>query len=331
MFCGNRILNFVFLIKITRVKVFYGTSEYNYESAVITAGMFDGVHLGHQALIARTITNARQLGIPSVVVTYHPHPRIVLKKSVALELLTTQNERLKRFEVMGVDAVVILEFTPALATLTAEEFLTKILIKTLKMSMFIVGYDHRFGKDRDQSYADYKHICSGYGVKTERVEAYYESAHLVSSSVIRDSLRSGEIVKANAMLGYEYMLSGTVVKGVQIGRTIGFPTANVQPDDDFKLIPLQGVYACWAEYEGLRYPAMMNIGYRPTLNNDREKMTIEVHILNFEGDLYGSKLTVHIASKIRNEMAFRGLEELKMQLKKDEHSALELLKWERHL
>ena len=331
MFCGNRILNFVFLVKINGVKVFYGTSAYDFKSAVITAGMFDGVHSGHQTLISRTISKSRELGIPSVVVTYTPHPRIVLKKGVSLELLTTDSERLKRFEAIGVDAVVILEFTKELASLSAKEFLTEILIKELNMSMFVVGYDHRFGKDRDQSYVDYQHICSEFGVMTERVEAFYESTHLVSSSVIRDCLRRGEIMLANNMLGYEYMITGTVVKGVQIGRTIGFPTANLQPDDNSKLIPLEGVYACWAEYEGLRYPAMRNIGYRPTLNKNRDKMTIEVHILNFDGDLYGCQLIVHIASKVRNEMAFNGLDELKRQLKRDEHSALELLKWEKHL
>lgn len=307
------------------MKVFYSIHNTGLEKPVLTSGMFDGVHGGHQILISRTIIRARELERPSVIVTYRPHPRIVLQKEPGIELLTSFDERIKRFEASGIDAVIVLEFTKEFAQQSSTEFLTEYLIGALGMSHFIVGYDHRFGKDRDKGFEAYKAICNENNVGIERVEAHFEKDAIVSSSIIRDCLREGNVKLANTMLGYDYMLSGTVVEGVKIGRKLGFPTANIQLDDALKLIPAQGVYSCWAEIDDLKYPAMMNIGYRPTLNSDEKNVTIEVHILNFDKNIYGEKISVHMVGHLRNEMAFENLNALISQLKKDEKKALNQL------
>lgn len=284
--------------------------------------MFDGVHSGHQILLSRTIVRAMEMNRPSVIVTYRPHPRIVLHKEPGIELLTSYEERLKRFEASGIDAVIVLEFTKDFAKLSSDEFLSEYLIKQLDMSHFVIGYDHRFGKDRDKGYENYKAICRSHGIEIERVSPHFEEEKIVSSSLIRDNLRKGKIKKTNKMLGYEYMLSGKVVNGIQIGRKLGYPTANIQLDDPLKLIPAQGVYSCWAELEGLKYPAMLNIGYRPTLNVNKDDVTIEAHILNFDKDIYGENIRLHLAGHLREEMAFPSLNALISQLQKDEKKAL---------
>ncbi|MFC0876448.1 bifunctional riboflavin kinase/FAD synthetase [Saccharicrinis sp. FJH2] len=304
------------------MKLFYSVENTGLKEPVVTSGMFDGVHSGHQILLSRTIIRAKEMERPSVIVTYKPHPRIVLQKEPGIELLTSYDERIRRFEESGIDAVIVLDFTKEFAKQSATEFLNHYLIHKLNMAHFIIGYDHRFGKDREKGFESYKTICETHGVGIEKVQAHFEENKVVSSSLIRDHLREGEIKRANCMLGYEYMLSGTVVKGVQIGRKLGYPTANIQLDDPLKLIPAQGVYSCWAELEGLKYPAMLNIGYRPTLNKNKEDVTIEANILNFDKDIYGAKIRLHLVGHLRNEMAFENLNALIRQLHEDEKKAL---------
>ncbi|MFB6342043.1 bifunctional riboflavin kinase/FAD synthetase [Saccharicrinis sp. FJH62] len=304
------------------MKLFYSVENTSLKEPVVTSGMFDGVHTGHQILLSRTIIRAKEMERPSVIVTYKPHPRIVLQKEPGIELLTSYDERIRRFEESGIDAVIVLEFTKEFAKQSATEFLNHYLIHKLNMAHFIIGYDHRFGKDREKGFESYKTICETHGVGIEKVQAHFEENKVVSSSLIRDHLREGEIKHANRMLGYEYMLSGTVVKGVQIGRKLGYPTANIQLDDPLKLIPAQGVYSCWTELEGLKYPAMLNIGYRPTLNKNKEDVTIEANILNFDKDIYGAKIRLHLVGHLRHEMAFENLNALIRQLHEDEKKAL---------
>lgn len=305
--------------------IYYSTENININDPVVSSGMFDGVHLGHQILLSRTIVRAKEMRRPSVILTYHPHPRIVLQKEPGIELLTSYDERLMRFEASGIDAVVILDFTQDFAKQSSVDFLQKYMIKGLEMHHFVVGYDHRFGKDRDKGFDTYKEICESHGIGIERVNPYFENNKIVSSSLIRDHLRSGEIVEANQMLGYEYMISGTVIEGIKIGRKLGFPTANIQPDDPMKLIPAQGVYSCWAEIDELKYPAMLNIGYRPTLNKNKEDVTIEAHILNFDKSIYGEKIRLHLVGHLRKEKVFPNLNDLIRQLQKDEKKALSQL------
>ncbi|WP_375720320.1 bifunctional riboflavin kinase/FAD synthetase [Saccharicrinis sp. FJH54] len=304
------------------MKLFYSVENTGLKDPVVTSGMFDGVHSGHQILLSRTIVRAHEMDRPSVIVTYKPHPRIVLHKEPGIELLTSYDERIKRFEESGIDAVIVLEFTKEFAKQSATEFLNHYLIHKLNMAHFIIGYDHRFGKDREKGFESYKTICETHGIGIERVQAHFEENKIVSSSLIRDNLRVGNIKKANRMLGYEYMLSGKVVKGVQIGRKLGYPTANIQLDDPLKLIPAQGVYSCWAELEGLKYPAMLNIGYRPTLNKNKDDVTIEANILNFDKDIYDAPIRLHLVGHLRNEMAFPNLNALIRQLHNDEKKAL---------
>lgn len=308
--------------QILSVKLFYSVENTGLKDPVVTSGMFDGVHNGHQILLTTTINRAREMNRPSVIVTYKPHPRIVLQKEPGIELLTSYDERIKRFEASGIDAVIVLDFTTEFAKQSATEFLTKYLIQKLNMSHFVIGYDHRFGKDREKGFESYKTICETHGIGIERVKAYFEENEIVSSSLIRDHLREGRVKHANRMLGYEYMLSGRVVKGVQIGRKLGYPTANIQLDDPLKLIPAQGVYSCWAELDGLKYPAMLNIGYRPTLNKNKDDVTIEANILNFDKDIYDNQIRLHLVGHLRKEMAFNNLNSLIRQLQKDEKQAL---------
>lgn len=308
--------------QIQTVKLFYDIEETGLKDAVVTSGMFDGVHSGHQILLSRTIVRGMEQNRPSVIVTYRPHPRIVLQKEPGIELLTSYDERIKRFEASGVDAVIVLEFTKEFSRLSSNDFLNDYLIGKLGMKHFVIGYDHRFGKNRDKGYDAYQAICEKNKVDIERVKAHFEKDKIVSSSLIRDNLRAGKVKTANTMLGYEYMLSGTVKSGIQIGRKLGFPTANIELDDPLKLVPGQGVYSCWVELDGLKYPGMLNIGYRPTLNTNKDDVTIEVHILNFDQDIYNEKIRLHLVGHLRNEMAFPNLNALIDQLKKDEKKAL---------
>lgn len=305
--------------------IFHSIEEVNVENPVITTGMFDGIHLGHLELINRLKSRAKLLNLPSLVVTFNPHPRLVLSPEIEVELLTTLEERISRFEEAGIDALLILPFTLELAALSSMQFLSDVLDKGLGMKGYVLGYDHRFGKDRQLGYEDYQAYCQKQGIFIERVEPKLSQSDLVSSSSIRQLLKQGDVENAKRLLGYAYPLSGSIVKGVQIGRTIGFPTANIQLDDSHKLIPAIGVYAVQLQVKGIKWLGMMNIGYRPTIKNNDGKPTIEVHIFNFFGDIYGEKIKVSIAHKLRDEIEFSSLEALKQQLGEDKLTAFRLL------
>lgn len=305
--------------------IFHSIEEVNVENPVITTGMFDGIHLGHLELINRLKSRAKLLNLPSLVVTFNPHPRLVLSPEIEVELLTTLEERISRFEEAGIDALLILPFTLELAALSSMQFLSDVLDKGLGMKGYVLGYDHRFGKDRQLGYEDYQAYCQKQGIFIERVEPKLSQSDLVSSSSIRQLLKQGDVENAKRLLGYAYPLSGSIVKGVQIGRTIGFPTANIQLDDSHKLIPAIGVYAVQLQVKGIKWLGMMNIGYRPTIKNNDGKPTIEVHIFNFFGDIYGEKIKVSIAHKLRDEIEFSSLEALKQQLGEDKLTAFSLL------
>lgn len=284
--------------------------------------MFDGVHLGHQSLIAEVVKRAKQNGQKSVLLTFQPHPRFVLSNDSSFKLLTTYSERIQLLAENGLDGLLILPFTKELAKLSSSNFIKQVLVDKVKISHYIVGYDHRFGKDREGSIGEVKRLSGEYGFTFEQLGSLDEKEEPVSSSRIRKLIELGKVEEANTYLGYQYLLAGKVVRGVQIGRKLGFPTANIQAEDNAKQIPALGVYAAQVEVEGRKYLGMLNIGVRPTVNSSSEFPTVEVHLINFNGDLYGKDVILYFLSYIRPEQKFDGLDALKKQLEKDKNKVL---------
>jgi len=294
------------------------------ENAVITIGTFDGVHLGHQAIFKKMKEEAARIGGKTVVITFFPHPRIVLGlDSKNLKFINTQEKKINRIEEAGIDYLVIINFTKAFARLSSEEFIRDFVYEKVRPVKVITGYDHHFGKNREGSYDFLLKMGKELGFDVEKVDAVYVNDVKVSSTKIRDFLKAGRIRAANAFLGYEYSITGKVVKGKSIGHDLGFPTANIEVADEYKLIAAVGVYACRVEYMGRIYKGMSNIGYRPTI--DKGDLTIEVHIFDFDKDIYGEEITISFVDRMRDEKKFENRNALKAQLAKDREHALGLL------
>jgi riboflavin kinase/FMN adenylyltransferase len=300
-------------------------------NAVVTSGTFDGVHVGHQKILRRLLEVARQDGAPAVVITYWPHPRLVLDPPLShpqpldLRLLSTLEERSALLEKAGVEHLLIVPFTKEFAQLTSEEYIQQLLVKTVGARKLVIGYDHRFGKNREGSFEYLSQHADRYGMEVEEIPREDVDAVGVSSSRIRRALESGDVLTANRYLGYSYTLTGTVQRGQQLGRTIGFPTANLHISEPLKLVPARGVYAVLATTANdTHHQAMLNIGVRPTVAGDLSE-TIEVHLLDFEGDLYDQVLTVQLVARLRDEQKFDSLDALKAQLAQDAEAALQHL------
>jgi len=297
------------------------------KNAVVTIGTFDGVHLGHQAIFKEMHRLAREVGGETVVVTFHPHPRQVLSIGTEkLRFICSQEEKLQKFEESDIDNVVIIPFTKEFASTPSDEFIKNYIIDYLHPAVIVVGYDHHFGKNRMGDFEMLNNLGQQYGFRTVQVEAKYIDGVAVSSTKIRNFLWVGNVKAANELLGYPYSVTGTVVLGNQIGRTLGFPTANLDIANEFFMINNPGVYACQTIIDGKRYNAMANTGFRPTIG-DREEgdFIIEVNIFDFDGDLYGKRLKVCFIDRIRAEEKFNGLKALKAQLEKDREEARKLL------
>jgi riboflavin kinase/FMN adenylyltransferase len=293
-------------------------------NAVVTSGTFDGVHRGHQTILARLTEIARSSQGESVLITYWPHPRTVLSNdSMDLKLLTTLDEKIDLLEQAGVDHLIVIPFTRAFSELSSAEYIQQVLIDKIGTRKLVIGYDHRFGRDREGGFDYIQAHQNEYGFDVEEIPRQDIEAVGVSSSRIRSALEAGNIDTANRLLGRPYSLSGTVVKGRQLGRTIGFPTANLQVDDPVKLIPANGVYAVDVLYAGQKFSGMLNIGYRPTVAGTHQ--TIETYIFDFDKDIYGEHLTLHFRAFLRPEQKFDGLSALVNQLKQDETAARKLL------
>ncbi len=293
-------------------------------NAVVTSGTFDGVHRGHQTILARLTEVARASGGESVLITYWPHPRTVLSNdSMDLKLLTTLDEKIDLLEQAGVDHLVVIPFTRAFSELSSAEYIQQVLIDKIGTRKLVIGYDHRFGRDREGGFDYIRAHQNEYGFGVEEIPRQDIEAVGVSSSRIRAALDAGQIDIANRLLGRPYSLSGTVVKGRQLGRTIGFPTANLQVDDPVKLIPANGVYAVDVLYAGQKFSGMLNIGFRPTVAGTHQ--TIETYIFDFDKDIYGEHLTLQFRAFLRPEQKFDGLSALVSQLKQDEAAARKLL------
>lgn len=283
----------------------------------VSIGIFDGVHRGHQNLLARVKDLAAQSGSPTLVITFWPHPRVVLGKAGAdFKLLTCLEEKTGMIEKLGVGHLLVVPFTPEFAALTARQFLDEFLNLYVKPSVVVVGDDLRFGSGGSGNLELLAESGKLNGFDVIQLETHTENKARISSTLIRSCLMSGDLDSANQLLGYPYFISGEVVRGNRIGNTIGFPTANVECTTCFKQIPSDGVYAVVAEWKGNAYKGMLNIGVRPTIETDSSK-TFEVHLFNVREDLYGETLKVHFIARLRDEKKFDGLEELKSQLALD--------------
>ncbi|MGV3461473.1 MAG: bifunctional riboflavin kinase/FAD synthetase [Flavobacterium sp.] len=298
------------------MKIFNSIQDFSSNSpTVLTLGTFDGVHKGHKSIIGRLTAIAQTAGATSTVLTFFPHPRMVLQQDGDIKLLNTINEKAFLLEQCGVDNLIIHPFDHAFSRLTAEEFVKDILVDKLKISHIIIGHDHRFGRNRTATITDLEKFGTQYGFEVIQISALEIDEVSVSSTKIRNALDAGDITTANSYLGYPYLLTGTVVKGREIGRTIGFPTANVYIAEDYKLIPPIGIYVVSSIIDGKNVFGMMSIGTNPTVGGTTR--TIEINYLDFNGDLYGKELHISVYGKIRDEQKFPSLDALKEQLVKD--------------
>ncbi len=293
------------------------------KKSVVTTGTFDGVHLGHKKIIEQLISAANQNNSESVLITFFPHPRIVLyPEQNDLRLLNTIDEKIALLEKTGIDHLIIHPFSKEFSRITSLDFVRDILVTRLNTNKLVIGYDHHFGKNREGTFQHLKEYGPIYGFDVVEIPAQELQSIHISSTKIRNSLSIGEIKAANQFLGYNYTIHGTVVEGDKIGRTIGFPTANIKVDQWYKLIPLNGVYAVNIFLDGVIYNGMLNIGTRPTLN--KSEVTIEVNIFNFNQDIYNKQLSVEFVERIRNEEKFNELNDLQIQLTYDKQKALEI-------
>lgn len=291
---------------------------------MVTIGTFDGVHIGHKAILKRLVETAKKENLDSVVLTFFPHPRMVLQQNVDIKLINTIEERTELLENTGLDYLVIHPFTHAFSRLTALEYVRDILVNSLKAKKIIIGYDHRFGRNRNADIEDLKEFGKTYNFEVEEISAKEIDDVAISSTKIRKALNEGDIETANSYLGYNFMISGEVVKGKAIGRTINYPTANLKLKEKYKLVPKNGVYIVQSTIEGEKIFGITSIGTNPTVGGTEK--TIETHFLNFNKDLYGKEITIAFLKYIRNEETFDSVEILKQEIEKDETFAKQFLK-----
>lgn len=296
-----------------------------FTKAVITIGTFDGVHLGHQQIIDQLKVEAEQTGGETVIITFHPHPRKIVTGNKAVPLLNTLAEKTELLQMKGVQHLVVVPFNEAFAAQTPEEYISHFLVKKFRPSTIIIGYDHRFGKGRLGDYHLLEKMGSVYDYQVKEIPEHILNESIISSTKIREALLNSQAELANRYLGYTYFFEGKVVKGNQLGRTIGYPTANIALDESEKLVPGNGVYAVEVSvYKNIPHvKGMMNIGVRPTV--DGSNRVIEVHLFDFDEDIYDVHIRVYIRSFIRGEQKFTGLDALKEQLAHDRVAALSAL------
>ncbi|MDN3670940.1 bifunctional riboflavin kinase/FAD synthetase [Echinicola jeungdonensis] len=306
------------------MKIYEGLEHFKpVNNAVVTSGTFDGVHLGHQKILARIRDIANKIKGETVLITFWPHPRLILyPEEHNLRLLTTFEEKAKMLESFGVDHLVTIPFTKEFSQLTGEEFVQQILVEKIQTRKLVIGYDHRFGKNREGSFDHLQANKEKYGFDIEEIPRADVDHVGISSTKIRMALESGEIQVANEFLGREYEINGIVIKGQQIGRSIDFPTANIHVPSNYKLIPSDGAYAVHIKVKDEIYQGMLNIGNRPTV--DGLEKTIEVHLFDYEGNLYDQQITVYFKEFLRPERKFANLDELKAQLEKDKQKAKQI-------
>lgn len=305
------------------MRVIHDTQAITEPGVMATIGFFDGVHLGHRFLIDEVKAAAAQRGLPSAVITFPTHPRSVLQQAYQPRLLNSFADKLRLLATTGVDYCIVLDFTEALSQLSAESFL-QILATQWRVKGLVIGYDHRFGHDRRDGFEQYVEYGQRWGIEILKATAFDAGHTAVSSSEIRRLVQEGKVERAAQLLTYAYHISGRIVSGYKVGRTLGFPTANIQPDDPMQLLPGIGVYAVWVEVAGGRYKGMLYIGSRPTLDNGTQ-LSIEAHILHFSGDIYNDPIRVSFEHFVRGDEKFDSLEALKAQLMRDREVVDQLL------
>lgn len=298
----------------------------NLVAPVATLGIFDGVHLGHRTLLDRVVQKAKEEKSESVVITFSPHPRLVLERNNKnLSFLTTIDEKKILLGKAGVDHLVVIKFTNEFSNIPACDFLKDILVGKIGVKYLVIGYDHHFGRRGEGDFNTIKQCSKDLDFTVEQVEGYHTGEGMISSSLIRGALLNGNIEKANNWLGYSYSVSGQIIAGRKLGRKIGFPTANIKPHSEHKLIPSNGVYAVEVQLGDKVLPGMLSIGSNPTVNSDVNFRSIEVNILDFDEDIYGKNLTVIFRNRLRDEKKFGSLEELVEQMELDKQDTLRLL------
>ena len=308
------------------MKIYNNFSDFvKVPNAIVTIGTFDGVHLGHQAILKDMVKTAKDIGGETVVITFYPHPRQVLNINAAnLRFITTQEEKLQLLEKSGIDNVIVVNFTKEFSRVSSEDFIRDYIIEHINPVKLVIGYDHHFGNNRMGDFNLLSEMQNKYNFQVQRIEAHDVENIAVSSTKIRHSLQQGDIERANALLGYQFSYIGKVVSGNKIGREIGYRTANIEVEREFRLIETSGVYATYVDYEGKEYKSMTYIGKKPTVNND-EVENIEVHLFDFDGDLYDKEIKVRFVKRVRGEQKFESLDALKKQIQIDEKNIREIL------
>ena len=306
--------------KTIALKIFHSINDFtSTKKTILTLGTFDGVHIGHRKILEKIIQKAQDGTYESLVLTFFPHPRMVLQKRSDIKLLNTIDEKIDLLSQIGIENLIIHPFDEQFSRLTADEFVSTILVDRFNIQKIIIGHDHRFGRNRTADIDDLIAFGEQYGFEVEQISVQEINDISVSSTKIRKALSEGDMALANEYLGYEYFLTGNIVKGKQLGRTIGFPTANIKVEEDYKLIPQNGVYIVKSIINKKTVYGMMNIGFNPTVNGQNQ--TIEVHYFDFNEDLYDQKITVSILKKIRSEQKFESVSLLQEQLQKDAKTA----------
>ena len=306
------------------MKIFNNIQSYSSEKeSILTIGTFDGVHIGHNKILTKLVEESKKNNLSSLIMTFFPHPRIVLQKSEEIKMIDTMDEKINLFEKTGVDNLIVQPFDENFSKIRAKEFVEEILVKRLKIKHIIIGYDHRFGKDREASVEDLKKFGLNYMFTVEEIAAQEIHSIAISSTKIRNAILKGEIKKCNEYLGRNFMLTGKVVHGDGLGKKINFPTANIQIKEPYKIIPKNGVYLAKTIFNSNIYFGMMNIGVRPTIGGKNK--SLEIYFFNFKDNIYDKTISIEIINKIRDEEKFSSIDELKTQLKKDEQFCLKLI------
>ncbi|MCV9927701.1 bifunctional riboflavin kinase/FAD synthetase [Flavobacterium sp. LS1R49] len=304
------------------MKLFHSINDFqSVKKTILTLGTFDGVHIGHKKILEKISQNTEDGKYESLVLTFFPHPRMVLQEKSEIKLLNTIAEKTKLLENTGIENLVIHPFNESFSRLTAEDFVSSILVNQFHIQKIIIGHDHRFGRNRTANIDDLIAFGEQYGFEVEQISAQEIKDVSVSSTKIRNALTEGNMALANEYLGYDYFLTGTVIKGKQLGRTIGFPTANLKIEEEYKLIPKNGAYIVKSIINEKVVYGMMNIGFNPTVNG--QKQSIEVHFLDFNQDIYDLEIEVSLLHYIREEQKFGSVDLLKEQLNKDKQTALD--------
>ena len=306
------------------MKIYRSINEYNEDKrSVVTIGTFDGLHHGHQKILKRLINSSKNKNLSSVVLTFFPHPRIILNKYNDIKMIDTLDEKILHINKIGIDSLIIHPFDKNFSLLSANQFIKDYLVEKLKMKHIIIGYDHRFGKGREASVTDLKNYASDYDFTVEEIQAQEIEKIAISSTKVRNSINNGDLKTTEKYLGRCFNLTGKVIKGDGLGKKIMYPTANIFIKEKYKIIPKDGVYLIKTFIKNKLYNGMMNIGHRPTIGANEK--SLEVHLFNFNKDIYGEQISVDIISKIRDEKKFSSIEALKDQLVKDENHCLKLI------